>query len=295
MRQTLAGPGREEEMIRPCILAGTFYPAAPRDLAASVDAWLAKGGPAADRPAGEAMVMLPHAGHVFCGRVIGETLARVALHDRIVILCPSHTGEAGLSVWDKGAWRTPLGAVPVDAELADLLLAGNGGFTANRAAHAREHSIEVLLPFLQRRIPGAAIVPVVVSVPPQKLAAAGQALAAVFRQVSDQGRPASLIVSSDMHHFGDVETTLRLDEVALNALCLLEPATLYNTVVRERISMCGVQPATLALFAAREMGAGNARVIAHTTSAEASGDTRRVVGYAGVVIACGPPERDGAV
>jgi AmmeMemoRadiSam system protein B len=273
-------------MNRPSILAGTFYPANPRTLAASVDAWLEKGGtPAGDRPAGEAMIMLPHAGHVFCGRVIGETLARVVLHDRIIILCPSHTGVAGLSVWDKGAWHTPLGAVPVDTELAALLVAGDGGFTANYAAHAREHAVEVLLPFVQRHVPGAAIVPVVVSVPPQKLAAAGKALAAALRQASGQGRPASLIVSSDMHHFGDAETTIRLDELALQALCLLEPATLYNTVVRERISMCGVQPATLALFAALELGVSRAQVIAHTTSAEASGDTRRVVGYAGVVIA----------
>lgn len=271
------------------VLAGQFYADAPEALAASVDAFLAAG---AERtaslhcvPVAAPMLLLPHAGHVYCGRIIGETLARVRPAERVILLCPGHTPEAGgLAVWPEGAWGTPLGPVPVDAELAGALLAQDAGYVADTRPHLREHAIEVLLPFLQRHSPGAAIVPVVVSARPDELMRAGQALAIVLRQAEDAGRPAMVIVSSDMHHFGDAALTTRLDERALAPLLALDPAGLYNTVVRERISMCGVQPATLALFAGRRLGLSQAELVAHTTSAEATGDERRVVGYAGVIM-----------
>ncbi len=270
------------------ILAGTFYPAEPAVLAASVDSLLhagtVKAAEAGCRREKVLAVMLPHAGHVYCGRVVGETLSRAALPQRLIILCPSHTGRgAPLAVWPRGAWHTPLGRTPVDAELAEELLETDGGYRADREAHGGEHAIEVLLPFLQRALPDASIVPIVVSVRPDRLQAAGEALARVLASAAAAGRPAAVIVSSDMHHFGDEPTTLRQDEKALEPLLHLDPAGLYNTVARERISMCGVLPATLALFAGRTLGMSRAELVAHTTSAEASGETDRVVGYAGVL------------
>jgi AmmeMemoRadiSam system protein B len=286
--------------LRPPVFAGAFYSANPEELAASVDAWLQAGlkpaaaavedgrEPSAANPGvnpGAAMIMLPHAGHVYCGRVIGATLARVRPFERVVILCPNHSGQgAPLAVWAEGAWDTPLGRVPVDEELARALLEQDAGYKADERAHAREHAVEVLLPFVRRHSPAARIVPVVVSVRPDLLQRAGEGLAAVLRLAGDTGRPAMVIVSSDMHHFGSEADTLRLDARALAPLLALDPAGLYNTVARERISMCGVQPATLALFAGEKLGIARAGLVAHTTSAEASGDRGRVVGYAGVVM-----------
>jgi AmmeMemoRadiSam system protein B len=191
---------------------------------------------------------------------------------------------APLAVWAEGAWNTPLGPVPVDEELAQALLDQDAGFEADERAHAREHAVEVLLPFVQRHSPAAKVVPVVVSARPDCLARTGAGLAAVLRQAGDAGKPAVVIVSSDMHHFSAEADTLRLDARALAFLLALDPVGLYNTVARERISMCGVQPATLALFAGKELGVARAELVAHTTSAEASGDTGRVVGYAGVIM-----------
>jgi AmmeMemoRadiSam system protein B len=274
---------------RPPVLAGGFYPADPKALTASVGAWLQSGArlaaEAGREPVAAPMVLLPHAGHVYCGRVIGETLSWVRPVERMVILCPNHSGQgAPLAVWADGAWGTPLGRVPVDEELARDLLEQDAGYEADERAHAREHSIEVLLPFVQRHSPEARIVPVVVSARPDHLMRAGNGLAVALRRAEDAGRPAMVVVSSDMHHFSSEADTLRLDERALAPLLALDPAGLYNTVTRERISMCGVQPATLALFAGKKLGITRAELAAHTTSAEASGDAGRVVGYAGIVM-----------
>ena len=270
------------------ILAGTFYPADPQALTASVDACLLYGKTNAERaglsrePA--RITMLPHAGHVYCGNVIGDTLAVTTLPRTVVILCPSHTGQgAPLAVWPEGAWQTPLGSVSVDASLAAALIDSGGSYVADVRAHAREHSIEVLLPFLQRTMPEVAIVPVVVSVSPDRLQAAGECLAHVVQASAYDGKTA-ILVSSDMHHYGDEALTLQLDTVAIDLIHRLDPVMLFNTVVRRKISMCGIQPATLALFAAGALGLERVRLVAHTTSAEASGDTSRVVGYAGMNI-----------
>ena len=274
---------------RPPVLAGSFYPADPKVLAASVSAWLQSGAKAAAEagrePVAAPVALLPHAGHLYCGRIIGETLARARSVERMVILCPNHSGRgAPLAIWAKGAWGTPLGRVPVDEELAQALLEQDAGYEADEQAHAREHSIEVLLPFVQYHSPAASIVPVVVSAGPDCLMRAGYGLAAALRQMSDAGKPAMVIISSDLLHFSDEASTLRLDERALAQLLALDPAALYNTVTRERISMCGVQPAALVLFAGKKLGISRAELVAHTTSAEASGDAGRVVGYAGVIM-----------
>ena len=92
----------------------------------------------------------------------------------------------------------------------------------------------------------------------------------------------ALVVSSDMNHYATHERTLELDEHALAPLLRLDPDGLARTVFAERISMCGVCPMAMALIAARKRGAAHTRLTRHTTSAAASGDTSRVVGYAGV-------------
>ena len=271
------------------ILAGTFYPADPQTLAASVDACFLHGKANAERTGlvreAARITMLPHAGHVYCGNVIGDTLTVTTLPKTVVILCPSHTGQgAPLAVWPEGAWQTPLGSVPVDAALAAALIDSDGGYAADVRAHAREHSIEVLLPFLQRAIPDLTIVPVVVSVNPAQLQSAGECLALAVQHYEQNGQNVAILVSSDMHHYDDETVTLQMDDVVIDLILRRDPVDLFNTVVRRKISMCGIQPTTLALFAASVFGLERTRLVAHTTSAEASGDTSRVVGYAGINI-----------
>lgn len=292
-------------MNRPPVLHGRFYEAEPEKLTAGVDAWLADESVAVRLPddlraqlPGEALtvldgsrpargVMLPHAGHIYCGRVIGQTLSRCRLPERLILLCPNHTGGgAELAVWPDGNWTTPLGDVPVDAELCAALLAEDG-YKADPEAHRNEHSLEVLLPFLQRHTPACRITPVRVACGPEGLKTGAAGLARVLLLFAEQGQDVGVVISSDMNHYAPEGENSRKDTTALAPLLRMDAVSLFNTVHAGNISMCGVGPATMALlaFSALEdlLPPVTPHLVAYATSAEASGDTTGVVGYAGVV------------
>lgn len=275
-------------LVRQPVVAGRFYPGNKKELQAEVRSYLAKGHERLKARAQQECscwgVMLPHAGHVYCGQVIGATLAGKQVPQRLIILCPNHTGQGKmLGVWPDGLWRTPLGDVRVDASLADALV-NAGGFEPDVASHLAEHSIEVILPFLQELQPELSIVPITVGVRnPAILRQAGQALAKVLRQNPDVG----LVVSSDMNHYEDHETTLAKDELALAKACVGDPDGLLAVTAKENISMCGAPALALALYAGKELGHEGVAVIAHSTSGVVSGDYEQTVGYCGLQLCRG--------
>ena len=120
------------------------------------------------------------------------------------------------------------------------------------------------------------------------LRTAGQRLARVLERcrVRDGRRPL-LLVSSDMNHYEDQQTTLRKDDLALEAALRGDADALLATVAREGISMCGAAPLALAFYALRTWAPGaavRATLVMHETSAAVSHDTEHVVGYAGLRI-----------
>ncbi len=269
--------------IRQPIVAGRFYPALPAELKEEIDSY--KMGEAGEKIE-PLMLVLPHAGYMFCGRIIAKTLGRVTLPDTLIMLGPNHTGRGtALSVWPEGEWLTPFGKAEVDRELAGEIISSNNGFQPDTTAHAFEHSLEVLLPFLQDINPAVRMVPVAVATgDPAALKRAASALAGIIAAHRARGRNITLLVSSDMNHFDNQDVTVRKDGLALECLAALNPDGLLQTVKENNISMCGVWPASLALYAALELGAQKAEIAAYGTSAAASGDSSRVVGYAGAVI-----------
>lgn len=273
--------------VRQPVVAGRFYPGNPGALRRELEHFLA----APDEPGGPARpawgCMLPHAGYVYSGGVAGATLAGLRLPERLVVLCPNHTGRGQpLGVWPGGAWLTPLGAVPVDEALAGALIAVGGGFGPDVQSHLGEHSIEVLLPFLQAALgEGGDAVPAVVPVcvgtrHPEALARAGEALAAVLAR--PENADVGVVVSSDMNHYENVRRTEQKDALALERALAADPDGLLRVVEEADISMCGAAPLALALHAARRLGDVRVELTAHDTSATASGDTQHVVGYAGL-------------
>lgn len=282
--------------VRPAVVAGQFYPADPAGLRQEIEAFFHKAALGAESHEDTAklsaawswerplLTMLPHAGHVYCGGVIAAGLAGIRLARRLVILAPSHTGQGHpLGFWPDGAWETPLGAVPVDGELARELAGLGGGFAPDVRPHLREHDIEVLLPFLQTVRPDLSILPVVVG-GPDGLAEAGHVLARLIAAHAEDGDAgeAAIILSSDMNHYAPEAENRSLDGMALDALLSLDPQRLLEVVQGKRISMCGILPALMGLLACRELGAAHARLAGYDTSASASGGASRVVGYAAV-------------
>ena len=269
-------------MIRQPVVAGSFYSAHPAQLEAFVRLCLHK---VQAVPAQAFMALSPHAGYMYCGELIAQSLCRLRQPDTLILLGPNHTGRGdAAAVWAEGSWRSPLGETAIDTDMAMALVAAQAGFTADTQAHTHEHSLEVLLPFVQCLWPQTRIVPVAVAAGAQSLPALGIALAGCITRHTQAGHKVSVAISSDMNHFANLEHTQKLDQMALEAFLSLNPLSLLSTVAENQISMCGVLPAALALYACQELGAFRAELVAYTTSARVSGDTSKVVGYAGAAI-----------
>jgi len=169
-----------------------------------------------------------------------------------------------------------------DLEFSQMLIEGHPSAIIDDVAHRQEHSIEVQLPFLLARQPELRFVPVCVGhLSLDDCLELGRSIA---RLISELGEPVGIVASSDMSHYlPDVEART-LDRMAIDAALLLDPEALYKTVHGNGITMCGVVPATVALAAANQIGAGDAHLVAYATSGEVNGDLSAVVGYAGMCI-----------
>lgn len=268
-------------MQRQPIVAGRFYDANPEKLNAMVDGFLDLAEE--KREEKTLLAMVPHAGYVFSGAVCGKTLAMANLESTILLLGPNHTGQGDrFALWADGGWTVPGGDMPVDVELASALLDAAPMITADTAAHVGEHSLEVILPFLQRMNPATTIVPLAISAHVfDDVSAVGKAIGQALKEFD---RPVSIVVSSDMSHYISHDEAKAKDSLALEAAVNLDPRSLFSTVREHQISMCGVLPMTTGLFAALELGATKGELVAYATSGEISGDFEQVVGYAGVLV-----------
>jgi MEMO1 family protein len=264
--------------VRDPAVAGLFYDADPAVLGRQVDAFLG----AAALPRAPALgLLVPHAGYIYSGAVAGEVYGRVDVPARVIVLGPNHTGlgHAAAALWPAGAWRSPLGDVPIDAELAADLAAAPG-VAPDAVAHLREHSLEVHLPFLQRARPDVAVAPLCLShLGWRACEALGEAVARTAR-----ARGALIVASSDMSHYLPAKRAEVVDRRALERVLALDPEGLYRVVHAESISMCGIIPATVMLVAARALGARRAELVRWAHSGMVNGDDDRVVGYAGVIV-----------
>ncbi len=265
-------------LIRQPAVAGSFYPADH----ATIDADLTRLLPARPAVAARAVVV-PHAGWMYSGTVAGETYAHVTVPRLAVLLGPNHTGlGAPGAVMREGAWRYPGGTVPVARELASALLAGCGALEDDVAAHLREHALEVQLPFLQRRQPDLAIVPITLGrTDPTFCRVVGEA---VGRVVAGWPDPVLVVDSTDLNHYESQAVSNRKDRLAIDAILALDADALWHTVRAHDISMCGIAPTQALLWAAPGLGVRAARLVRYQTSGDVSGDLAHVVGYAGIVL-----------
>jgi len=266
-------------VIREPAVAGGFYPADPKQLRADVKSYLS--------PRAEAISAIgciaPHAGYMYSGQVAGAVFSRLKIPDCCVVLCPNHTGRGRpLAIMKEGEWRTPLGAVPIDAGLAKKLIEAFPALDQDSAAHQLEHAIEVELPFLQVCHPEVKFVPIAIGTGQLLiLRQLGESIADVLRRENDR---VLIIASSDMNHYEDDATTRVKDRKAIDEILALDPPRLYETVINESISMCGFGPAVTMLTAAKQLGAQKAELVEYATSGDVSGDRQMVVGYAGIVV-----------
>jgi hypothetical protein len=266
-------------MIREPVVAGQFYPADPAALLREIQSYF----PAPEPSLSAKALVVPHAGYMYSGPVAGAVYHAVRPAARVIVLGPNHTGRGlPLSLSPDGEWRTPLGVVAVDSDLNERLKKECPDLRQDRSAHAREHSLEVQLPFLQVLAPGFRFSGICVGTADYSaLESLGHALARVVRSAKD---PILMVCSSDMNHYESAEIASRKDRMAIEKMQQIDPPGLYRVVIDEDISMCGFAPAVSVLTACRDLGASAGHLIRYANSGDVSGDYESVVGYAGLAI-----------
>jgi AmmeMemoRadiSam system protein B len=251
--------------VRPAAVAGLFYPGSPAELDSTLDALLAGPAPAARAPKA---LIVPHAGYMYSGVVAGHAYRSLkpggTRIERVVLLGPSHREWfRGLAVPQAQAFATPLGLARID-ESAVARLASLPAVIVSDVAHAREHSLEVQVPFLQRLLPNAQIVPVL----------AGEATVAEVEAVLEAlwGGPETLIVvSSDLSHYHPYREARSLDGATVGAI-------LDGRAHLTGEDACGCLPINGLLGVAGRHGL-RAELIDLRHSGDTAGDRDRVVGY----------------
>jgi MEMO1 family protein len=266
-------------MIRPAAVAGRFYPSDPAQLQKQIAEMVSS----SSEKISALGCVVPHAGYMYSGHVAGAVYGALNLPSRFILLGPRHypQGER-LAMLSDGAWQTPLGEARMDGALASELKNVFPLLREDVVAHAPEHCLEVQLPFLLALLRNFSFTPVLIGTDRfDVLENLGHAIADVVRAQKDA---VMILASSDMNHRESDAITRVKDRKAIDAIVALDAPSLYDTVRRERISMCGYGPAVSMLTAARDLGATKAVLVRYATSADVTGDFEDVVGYAGIIV-----------
>ncbi len=291
-----------ETKVRQPAAAGQFYSNDPVKLENTIASYLADAvTPFTDRPIA---IISPHAGHIYSGQICADAFKQAAAHDYdlVVLLGTNHTtaGFRGVSIIPGGGYKTPLGTAVIDEGIASELIAADKDFTFNESVHSREHSVEVIVPFVQYLFPKAKIVPTIIGAPDLDLCTRfGETLAKVL-----EGRRALIVASSDLSHYPDYQGALDADQNTTKAIMELNPEA-FRSAIRKQLNKgipdlstcaCGQAPILTAIVAAKKLGASGAQIISYANSGDAAvGKRTRVVGYAAAALVKGPESSNAAV
>jgi MEMO1 family protein len=256
-------------------VAGQFYPRDPEDLKPQLDEFF-KGVAGEELPVIGAVV--PHAGYVYSGAVAAEVYARLPRRSTYVILGPNHRGQGAPVALSRNSWRTPLGIVETDQEMADALVGTI--IDTDESAHLHEHSIEVQLSFLQYRFSGFKILAIAMGLQDEETAIeVGEAIGKAAHHLKCN---CTFIASSDFTHYESQELARKVDTDLIEAILRMDIPEFYSRIYRHNATACGYGPITAAITAARALGATSGKLLRYATSGDVTGDYRQVVGYGAI-------------
>jgi AmmeMemoRadiSam system protein B/AmmeMemoRadiSam system protein A len=282
------------EDIHACQGGGMWFPGDPAQLATMVDSYLADAKKDAEKIEGEPIALIvPHAGYIYSGWVAAYAYRQIEglEYDTVVVIGDTHAGRGTtpIAVWARGAYETPLGAVPVDEEVSTALLAADSRILFDRAGHESEHPVENQIPFLQRALSGDfKVVPIVLH--DDSLEVAELLSQALVEALAD--RKALIVASTDLAHWPAYDDARASDAAMLAAVETLDPQVLLDTdrewmgkgIPNLATTMCSKGSVLTAMLAAPQLGANQVTVLKYANSGDVPiGDRSQVVGYGAVM------------
>jgi AmmeMemoRadiSam system protein B/AmmeMemoRadiSam system protein A len=265
--------------IREPALAGSWYPGDPDILSRDVKRYLENAKK--EKVEGKIVALVsPHAGYLYSGQVAAYAykLVEGMAFDSVILVGPSHRYPLrGASLWAQGGFRSPLGVVPVDAELSKKMMDKWKEIRFIPQAHHQENSLELQIPFLQAALKPFKLVPIALE--PDWSWETCQSLASAIAETV-KGKNVLLIASTDLSHFHTYKTAVDLDRIVLNRIERFDAEGLNRDLKNNRAEACGGGPVVTIMLAARALGANKGQVLKYLNSGDVTGDRSRVVGYA---------------
>ena len=266
-------------------VAGAFYTASASALKDEVKRYLEEAGRAV-KPEKRVAIVCPHAGYAYSGKCAAYSYVSASNWKEkeltAVIIGPNHTGVGTPISVSFDDWKTPLGEVKCDAELAQAISDADKMARRDETAHLNEHSCEVQVPFVQTCAPDAKMVGICMGW--QDIGAAETLGNAVAAAVKKTGKNAIVIASSDFTHYEPAERAKEKDMPAISLLEKMDEAGFEEIVEERALSICGHGPIAAAMHYAKLMEAKKCELLKYTNSGEASGDFGSVVAYAALAI-----------
>jgi AmmeMemoRadiSam system protein B len=272
--------------LRPSPIAGLWYEGNPGALASIIDSYMEQ----AELPElrGKVVaVMAPHAGHRYSGSVAGYAFASVRGQspDLVVIVGPMHHPyREPILVTAHAAYSTPLGSIPIDRDLVDKedeSVTDDLGFGISPVMEDPEHSLEILLPFMQRALVGKFnLLPIMLREQTPRVAEKlGNALAQVLK-----GKNCLLVASTDLSHFHNESQACAYYHEMLRQVESFSPQGVFQAEYNKDGFACGLGALATILWAAKDLGGDTVKVLQHATSGAVTGDFNSVVGYGAAVV-----------
>jgi MEMO1 family protein len=276
----------DQSFVRDPVVAGKFYPADSSKLRNALNYYFKDAIPGnKDCPIA---IIVPHAGYIYSGQIAADAFnqAKNFEYDIVIILGTNHTTSSfnKISIYPRGAFRTPLGMSHIDENIANLLLKEDNDCVSDIKPHETEHSVETQVPFIQYLFPVAKILPVVIGSDDIQICTKfGKALAKILKD-----RKALIVASSDLSHYPNYEDAVNTDKNTLDVIKTMNASDIHLELLRKVNSSipslvtcaCGEGPILTTITAVKELGWKNASIISYSNSGNTLvGDNNKVVGY----------------
>lgn len=263
-------------------VSGSFYPSNPKALSEKIDSYLKNA--IVPEISGKIIALIsPHAGYEYSAAIAahGYKLIQGKQYKTVIVLAPSHSyGFNGISIWPEGKFITPLGDIEVDADFASQIMKKLDWAKFIPEAFAKEHSLEVQLPFVQKVLPTAKIVPIVMGSPSLSNA---EELAAVLKEIIGQREDVLIIASTDLSHYHTYQEANLIDKTTIGYFQGIDCKGLWKADLSGDAELCGIAPVMTVLSYGKAIQA-KIKILKHANSGDVTGDFSRVVGYVSAIL-----------
>ena len=262
-------------------VAGSFYPSDKNMLVKQINNFNQQ-VPSLKTPK-PLIVVAPHAGYVYSGSIAAYAFKAIKPINptTIIVIAPSHFYPfKGAAIWPRGGFKTPLGIIGVDEDLAKQLMLATGVLHENPDVFNQEHALEVELPFIQQAIgSNVKIVPILMGQPDFK---ACEDLARALNRIIGNRQDIAVVISSDMSHYHPYDQANTIDAKTLTIIKEMDIEGFFKGNMTRHIEMCGFVPVTVGMMLAKLRGLSTVEVLKYANSGDTAFDKNRVVGYGAI-------------